>query len=461
MTLRRSSQLLVVVIAFLGVTLASALIVMTTRLNAIVHRVQTSVHNVANSEDIAFELDSVREADHESSRSHHEDRLRELVAEALQYVDSPREGSVLARLATGVERFAAAMRAPDGPGSADAAVAFESALGAARELRHINIDQSRSLVDRAAHWDRLANVFGIAAISVFAIGLGGVIWWLRRRAFTPVIRLVGSIEGYARGDRSARALEIGPSEFRALAHRFNDMTATLERQRNAQLAFLGGVAHDLRNPLSALKMAAEMVGPDQPLPSEERVRQLFARVRRQSDRMERMVYDFLDAARIESGNLGLQLERCDIREVARAVVDLFEPSVRTHRLMLDMPEEPVVLRCDPVRIEQVVTNLVSNAIKYSPRGGRVTVSVARDRSAVVLSVIDEGVGIVPEEVEHVFEPFRRSGASKESIAGVGLGLFVARRIVEAHGGTISVTSAVGRGSTFTVRLPGEAGVAHG
>jgi signal transduction histidine kinase len=330
---------------------------------------------------------------------------------------------------------------------------FETAVNAARELRHINIEQSRTLVDVAARWDRAANAFGVVAVILFAIGLGAVAWWLQRRAFKPAIQLVGSIERYAQGDRSARATEEGPAEFRSIAHRFNDMASTLESQRNAQLAFLAGVAHDLRNPLSALKMAAGMITPDQPLPPEDRVRQLFGRVQRQVDRMERMVFDVLDAARIEAGNLELQMERCDARDLSRAIVDLFEPAARTHQLVAEVPEDPVLLTCDPGRIEQVLTNLVSNAIKYSPRGGPVRVAVARESATVVLSVADEGIGMSTEDVDHVFEPFRRTGTSKEAIPGVGLGLFVARRIVEAHEGRISVTSTVGKGSTFTVRLP--------
>jgi signal transduction histidine kinase len=120
------------------------------------------------------------------------------------------------------------------------------------------------------------------------------------------------------------------------------------------------------------------------------------------------------------------------------------------------PDEPLRLTCDPTRLEQVLNNLVSNAIKYSPRGGAVWISISLLGASVHLSVADEGMGIMPEDVDHVFDPFRRTGASKEAIAGVGLGLFVARRIVEAHGGQLSVVSTPGHGSTFTVDIPVDA-----
>jgi len=265
--------------------------------------------------------------------------------------------------------------------------------------------------------------------------------------------LAAAIERYARGERSTRVFERGPEEFRTIAQRFNDMASTLERQREDQLAFLAGVAHDLRNPLAALKMATTMISPDEPLPPEARMRDLFRRVDRQIDRQERMLYDFLDAARIESGNLELHMEACDLRDLVRATLDLYEPAAQTHQVLASVPDEPVRLTCDPLRIEQVLTNLVSNAIKYSPRGGSVRITVARRPDAVLVSVADEGLGISPDAIEHVFEPFHRAHAPKESIPGIGLGLFVARRIVEAHGGRIVVESTLGVGSTFTVHLP--------
>ena len=112
-----------------------------------------------------------------------------------------------------------------------------------------------------------------------------------------------------------------------------------------------------------------------------------------------------------------------------------------------------MIRCDPLRIEQVITNLLSNAIKYSPEGGRVDVAVAPQEDGAVISVTDQGLGISEEDQQRLFEPFRRVGLSMETIPGVGLGLFVVRRIVEAHHGRIDVTSARGKGSSFRIWIP--------
>jgi signal transduction histidine kinase len=166
-----------------------------------------------------------------------------------------------------------------------------------------------------------------------------------------------------------------------------------------------------------------------------------------------MVQDLLDATNIEAGRLALELEVIDLCCVVRDVADLFSDTTIRHELSVDVTEEPLFVRCDPLRIEQTLTNLVSNAIKYSPRGGRVRISVRREGDAVQVCVSDEGVGIGASDLEHIWEPFRRTGLSRESVPGVGLGLWTAKRLVEAHQGTIKVESTLGSGSTFTVSLP--------
>jgi signal transduction histidine kinase len=457
MSLERSSLVLVIAAAVLGVVVAAALVITSTRLHVAARRLGHAVESVRISQELAVELASLRD-DGLAGGIVPDGELRGLLRDARLHVDGPREATTMTRLTGAVDRYLVALGEAvrrDTPEVArdETRGEFEAAFALARELGRVNVDQSRAATRTAARWDRTANALGIAAVVVFTTGLGGAAWWMRRRAFRPAVRLVESIERFATGDRSARAAEEGPAEFRAIAHRFNTMAEALADKEEAQLAFLAGVAHDLRNPLTALRVATEMVAPDQPLPPEHRMRQLFARVHRQTERMERMVFDFLDAAQIESGRLELQIERCDARDLARAIVDLFEPAARNHQLVLELPAEPVELDCDPFRIEQVLTNLVSNAIKYSPRGGRVRVAVAREAGGVLLAVTDEGIGIAEQELEHVFEPFRRTGTSAEAIAGVGLGLFVARRIVEAHGGRVSMASTIGKGTTVAVHLP--------
>jgi signal transduction histidine kinase len=261
------------------------------------------------------------------------------------------------------------------------------------------------------------------------------------------------MQQFAAGDHAARARAIGVLELREMAQRFNDMAAKLARRRDAQTTFLAGIAHDLRNPLSPLKVAASVLAGHTPALPED-VRKLVQVIGRQVDHLDRIVGDLLDTTRIEAGRFELRLESADAAALAGEAVELFRPVAVAHGVAVCVPAEPAWVRCDPVRLQQVLNNLLSNAIKYSPRGGQVLVTVTRDAERVCVTVQDEGIGMSEDEVRGLFVPFRRARPVADSlIPGVGLGLYIARRIVEAHGGELSVRSAPGAGSTFSLTLP--------
>lgn len=269
----------------------------------------------------------------------------------------------------------------------------------------------------------------------------------------PLLAITQAIARFAGGEENARTIPSGARELRAMATTFNDLADRLARQERDRLTFLGGIAHDLRNPLSALKMATEIARRGPQATSPEKATQMLAITGRQIERLDRMIGDLLDSTRIESGRLELRREPSDVGRIVRNVVELYRPASREHEIVFVEPAEAVVADCDPARIEQVITNLVSNAVKYSPGGGRVTLVAFAERSEAIVSVSDEGMGIPPEDRERIFEPFRRSGRSRELVPGVGLGLSVARRIVAGHGGTLRVESRGDAGSTFRVSLP--------
>ncbi|HEX8107185.1 MAG TPA: HAMP domain-containing sensor histidine kinase [Kofleriaceae bacterium] len=459
MSLRRSFLVFAAVLAVIGTGVAIALILLTTNLRRAAEEVGIEVESLRTGEELELELIALREETDPLGRAAREGAIRHQLSEAGKYITLRREREILAELTGRVDQYIAALDRAAATGATPAQVrsdthaAFEPVFALARQWMQLNVEQGRAAERTAARWSQLADVIGVAAILLLVVGLGGLAWWLQRRTFRPALQLSGAIERYTRGDRSARASEQEPEEFRTIARGFNDMAQTLDRQRADQLAFLAGVAHEIRNPLGALKLATGMIPPDQPLPPEPAVRQLVARIDRQIGRLERMAYDFLDVSRIESGHLELKVEDCDARELVRATLDLFGPAAGTHPLAMSAPDEPVRVRCDPMRIEQVLTNLVSNALKYSPPGGSVRVTVAQQPELVAIAVADEGVGMSADEIEHVFDPFRRGAGATRAIPGAGLGLFVARRIVEAHGGEIAVESVPAAGTTFTVRLP--------
>ncbi|HEX7080006.1 MAG TPA: HAMP domain-containing sensor histidine kinase [Gammaproteobacteria bacterium] len=315
-------------------------------------------------------------------------------------------------------------------------------------LRGINEARILTAHARTLRVNRIAEIVALVAGGVLVAASLAAALTLRRYVLAPMIDLHGTISKLRAGDDGARAVSGGSCrEVLELAEGFNEMADALARQRQEQLAFLAGVAHDLRNPLGALKLGMQALVQDQ---SEARRARLHVRLDRHVDRLARMVEDLLDATRIEAGKLEIRPEALDVRDVVEDIVRLYSPTSPDHRIETEMPERPVIVQADPLRVEQVVSNLLSNAIKFSPHGGSIRIVVGEEPGAAVLSVTDSGIGIPESELADVFLPFRRR---KTEMAGAGLGLSVVRRIVNAHGGSIEVESRVGAGSTFRVRLP--------
>jgi signal transduction histidine kinase len=320
-------------------------------------------------------------------------------------------------------------------------------------LSDLYVEQARHLRDTATAWDRRFDLMGSAG-ALLAIGFAGwLLLWMQRQTFDPLLALSQAMERFGQGDYAARAEEQGPAELRGMAELFNQMASTLAAQRRAQVAFLGGVAHDLRNPLSALRLSIDSIGPDHPPPSEARLRRTSEIAQRQLRKLERMVSDLMDMTKVDAGTLELRPERHDLRMVVQEVVSLFEATGPVHPIELHLPSEPVEVVCDGLRVEQIVSNLVSNAIKYSPSSSAIEVSLERSEAGATLSVRDHGIGISTEDQRYLFQPFRRARLAKETIPGAGLGLYVVRRLVEAHGGHIEVSSTAGQGALFRVHLP--------
>jgi two-component system sensor histidine kinase MtrB len=329
---------------------------------------------------------------------------------------------------------------------------YAPALGAIEQLVAINVRHARFAQEHARRLDNLANVLGTIAAALLLTAVALVMWWLRARAFRPLWSITQAMQAFARGDRGARAAEVGLAEFRDVAQQFNDMASALDAQRRAQMTFLGGVVHDLRNPLMVLRLSVSAFDSPEPL-TVTRMRHVVERISRQTTHLERMLGDLMDVARIEAGELEIKPARCDLRDIARGVAGVFEDHSPKHPIELTVPEEAALARCDSLRLEQALVNLVSNAIKYSPDGGPIGIRVSVADTEIVVSVSDHGIGIAEDDLRRLFAPFTRVGPSKEHIPGSGLGLYIVQKIARAHGGRVSVDSAPGRGSTFQLHLP--------
>ncbi|WP_224247662.1 HAMP domain-containing sensor histidine kinase [Hyalangium gracile] len=446
---------------------AASLGLLTSYLHRVTNSLGSSVEGVRLAEEMEVELlrhshqAEVQPLADASARSLslgiNEAGLRSLLDQMEPLASSSEEQELMRDIRRKVDAYLLAReQAPEGsraPVSARVSPELEDAMNALEQLVEFNVQEAHYAQAQANRWDTVAELVGTTLAVLLLVGMTVVFFWLRRSVLRPVMQMSHAMRRFGSGSKRTRAPETGPTELREMARTFNEMATSLARQQEDQLTFLAGVAHELRNPLSALKMSTALVDPERPDISPARLQKMLTLVRRQVARLDRMVGDLLDATRIEAGQLELQLEERDARELARGVVELYQSTGAGHELNLSLPESAVLLRCDGARIEQVLNNLVSNALKYSPAGTQVSVSVAQEDEEVLLSVADQGIGISAEEQPHLFVPFHRAHGARKRATGAGLGLSVARRIVEAHGGTIEVDSQPGQGSVFRVRLP--------
>ena len=314
----------------------------------------------------------------------------------------------------------------------------------------------------------LANVTGLlAAVALFALGLSVLVSSAMARRFTtPLRRLTEASRGLAEGDLTRRVPETevraGSSELAELAVQFNAMADRLQesveiirRDRDRSRDFLADVSHELRTPLAALRMFNELLkegAADDP----EARSEFLESSGQQIERLDWLAQNLLELSKLDSGLVLLDLRPDDLRAAVESAVEQTSAAAtrRGVRLSLHLPEAPIRIRHDPQRIGQVVANLVGNAVKFTPRGGSVAVDVAPMPDGARIEVTDTGVGIEAAELPHIFERFYRGSRANEARgSGSGLGLAIVRSIVDMHGGSVEVESAIGRGSRFTVTLP--------
>jgi PAS domain S-box-containing protein len=224
--------------------------------------------------------------------------------------------------------------------------------------------------------------------------------------------------------------------------------------------FLATLAHELRNPLAPIRTGAYILGlRDTPDPE---IRRIHDTIARQSAHMARLVDDLLDVSRIEQGKVALRKERVDLRQVVAHALDACRPLLepRGHQPTLDLPEPPPELEADPIRLEQMLCNLLNNAAKCTPQGGEIHLSAVREGDEVVLRLRDTGVGMPPEVLAHVFDLFYQADQSLDRPqGGLGLGLTLVQSLALLHGGSVAASSGgPGRGSEFQLRLPAPAPV---
>lgn len=268
--------------------------------------------------------------------------------------------------------------------------------------------------------------------------------------FEPLRDVAGQIEGII-----GAAIDV--TEHRKLQEKLREQAAQLAGADKRKDEFIAVLAHELRNPLAPIANAVQILKRCAAL-TDPTVRWAEGVIGRQVEQLTRLVNDLLDVARITRGRIELKKEVVELADIVARAVDNVRPTIEAyrHELTVSMPVEPIGVEADPTRLVQILGNLLDNAAKYTPEGGYIVLSVAREGYEVVIRVQDNGIGIAPEMLPRIFAPFTQvdQAPSRPRGGGLGLGLSVTQRLVQMHGGSIEAESGgPGRGSVFTVRVP--------
>lgn len=303
------------------------------------------------------------------------------------------------------------------------------------------------------------------AKQAIALGIGGLIGsaaliallttYLTRYIVVPVRRTARAAHRLAEGDLSARVPEEGDAEPVELARAFNTMAVSLQEGERLKDEFFALVSHELRTPLTSIIGYLELVLDDEQLSDE--TRRFLQVVERNATRLLRLVGDMLFVAQVEAGRLSLESGSVDLGAVAADAVEAARPAAVAAGVTLSLEAAPVgSVHGDRDRLGQMLDNLVSNALKFTPEGGRVVVRLTDAGDHARADVADTGMGIPEGEQQHLFERFfRASSATSRAVPGAGLGLTIVKTIAEAHGGTVELTSREGSGTSVTARIPYE------
>jgi two-component system heavy metal sensor histidine kinase CusS len=291
----------------------------------------------------------------------------------------------------------------------------------------------------------------LATVVALAIGIAAALGWaLVRRGLAP-LRAISAEIGRVNAERlDARiANETWPSDLRQLALSFDDMLARLELSFDQLSRFSSDLAHEFRSPINNLVAAASVtLGRARAVSEYQATLEVMVE---EGNRLSRMVSSMLFLARADNAKQTLNLEVVELREEFRKLIDFFDISADDKGIALQA-EGGGRVTADPMLLRRALSNLVANAIRYTPNGGRITLRAETGADHVVISVVDTGVGIAPEHLPRLFDRFYRIDAARSAPDSTGLGLAVVRSIAELHGGTVSVDSVPGHGTQFTIRF---------
>ena len=290
---------------------------------------------------------------------------------------------------------------------------------------------------------------GIGIFSLMVSVLAGFI--LAKRLSDPIYKTVGVTKRISGGDYGVRIEEEARTkEVDELIGSINYLAGTLEKQENLRRQLTADVAHELRTPLTTVQTHIEALIEGVWEPTTERLQSCYDEM----TRISKLVFDLENLAKVESNNLKLDKTQINLFDLSNRMISNFETELKNKNLSFTVIGGCPDILADRDRINQVIMNLISNAVKYTPDDGEIRITVSETEKSVVLSIEDNGVGIPQDEVPYIFERFYRADKSRNRMTGgSGIGLAIVKSIVAAHGGSVDVESRLGKGSCFMVMLP--------
>ena len=339
----------------------------------------------------------------------------------------------------GASSVAYCVKAVTGPGNSRGALVFVSRI--------------QGMMDALSgvRW-QLATVFIVIAAAALTLAL-----LLSRLLTTPIVNLSKTMSKMGKGDLSVRVPVRGSGELRELAENYNKMAQQLESLDKSRSQFVSNASHELKTPLATMKVMLETLIYEPEMPEGLRM-EFMQDMNHEIDRLTGIITDLLTLTRMDQGVEEIRRERVDMSALTEETLRPLKPAAEKRGQQLMARIEPgVQMTGDRIKLNQILYNLTENALKYTQDGGMIRVTLKREEDGIVWEVKDNGVGIPEEDQNHIFERFYRvDKARSRDTGGTGLGLSIMRQLVKLEGGSITVSSEPGRGSSFTVRFPEEA-----
>jgi signal transduction histidine kinase len=335
------------------------------------------------------------------------------------------------------------------PGQPHPAMELEDTLERLYRSSGAELRRRQAALETMAERSRVLGIAALAAATLIGLGLGA---FAVIRVARPLHQLHTATQAVAAREFSKPLAVAGPSEIRDLTGAFNRMAVRLGEIDRLKDEFFTGISHDLRTPLAAIRWSADLLHSGSLGPLTPKQKRLAETIQSSSRRLLTLAGQIVELGRLRAGRLHLEIRPTHLRDVIGQAVDEIRPLAERGQLRLDVevPDDLPPTAADPERLHQIVVNLLANAVRFTPAGGRVAIGAAAEDTEVAVRVSDTGVGIPTDLLAKIFDPYEQAHHGR---GGSGVGLTMVRGLVEAHGGRVWAVSEEGRGSCFTFTLP--------